>query len=125
MLKRYKKISIGYDWTQYSLLKFHPGKCVAMRLKSKSKNNERNCFYNMDQTKLKNVNTENDLGIILDDKLSFEEHINNKVKKANSIAGMLSRSFVHLDKDMFKKLSVIFFISNPMTQEGIILEDIC
>ena len=42
-----------YDWTQYSLLKFHPGKCVAMCLKSKSKNNEPNCFYNMDQTKLK------------------------------------------------------------------------
>ena len=33
-----------YDWTQYSLLKFHPGKCVAMRLKSKSKNNEPNVF---------------------------------------------------------------------------------
>ena len=93
-----------YDWTQYSLLKFHPGKCVAMRLKFKSKNNEPNCFYNMDQTKLKNVNTENDLGIIFDDNLFFEEHINNKMKKANSIAGMLRRSFVHLDKDMFKKL---------------------
>ena len=52
----------------------------------------------MDQTKLKNVNTENDLGIIFDDELSFEEHINNKVKKANSIAGMLRRSFVHLKK---------------------------
>ena len=93
-----------YGWTQYSLLKFHPGKYVDMCLKSKFKNNEPNCFYNMDQTKLKNVNTENDLGIIFDDKLSFEEHINNKVKKANSIAGMLRRSFVHLDKDMFKKL---------------------
>ena len=93
-----------YDWTQYSLLKFHPRKCVAMHLKSKSKNNEPNCFYNMDQTKSKNVNTENDLGIIFDDKLTFEEHINNMVKKANSIAGMLRRLFVHLDKDMFKKL---------------------
>ena len=93
-----------YDWTRYSLLRFHPDKCVTMRIMSKTKKLNVKEYYNMDETKLKTVYREEDLGIIFDNKLSFEEHINSKVKKANSLAGMLRRSFVHLDKAMFKQL---------------------
>ena len=32
-----KEIDTLYDWTQYSLLKLHPGKCVVMRIKPKRK----------------------------------------------------------------------------------------
>ena len=93
-----------YDWTQYSLLKFHPQKCVVMRIMSKYKEVEPKAYYNMDETKLRVVNAENDLGIIFDNELSFKEHINSKVKKANALTGMIRRSFVFLDKDMFKQL---------------------
>ena len=34
----------------------------------------------MDETRLATVNIEEDLGVIFDNKLSFEEHINSKVK---------------------------------------------
>ena len=39
-----------HDWTQYSLLKFHPDKCVVMRLmSSRSKKFRPNALYNMDE----------------------------------------------------------------------------
>ena len=96
-----------YDWTQYSLLKFHPDKCVAMRLTpSKSRKLPLNLCYSMDETRLKTVEREKDLGLIFDNTLSFEDHINSKVSKSNSLVGMLRRSFVHFDKEMFKQLFV-------------------
>ena len=58
----------------------------------------------MDATRLKIVDSEKDLGIIFDDRLSFEEHIMTIVKKANSLTGMIRRAFMYLDKEMFKKL---------------------
>ena len=56
--------------------------------------------------KLKVVEKEKDLDIIFDNTLSFEDHIISKVNKANSLVGMLRRSFVHLDKEIFKQLFV-------------------
>ena len=76
-----KEIDTLYDWTQYSLLKLHPGKCVVMRIKPKRKTMSVNSFYDIDQTRLKIVKAEKDLGIVFDDELSFREHINCKVKK--------------------------------------------
>ena len=95
-----------YDWTHYSLLKFHPDKCEIMRLSSTKSNKFKNIQgnYIMDETTLNKVDKEKDLGIIFDTELSFEEHINTKVKKANSLVGMIRRTFVYLDKDMFKQL---------------------
>ena len=93
-----------YDWTQYSLLKFHPNKCATMRIMSKSNKISNKTYYNLDETKLKNVMQEQDLGIIFDCNLSFDEHIYKKVKKANALAGMIRRTFFFLDKETFKLL---------------------
>ena len=93
-----------YDWTQYSLLKFHPEKCVVMRFGSGKKHMETKPFYNMDETMLKVVDSEKDLGIDIDNQLTFDNHISRIVKKANAIVGMIRRSFVHLDAEIFKRL---------------------
>ena len=53
-----------YDWTKYSLLRFHLGKCVTMRLMPRQTNTQ--LFYNIDETKLRTVNSEQDLGLIID-----------------------------------------------------------
>ena len=63
-------------------------------------------YYNMDATRLKIVEQEKDLGVVVDSQLKFEEHITRIVKKANSVMGMIRRSFLYLDKDMFKKLFI-------------------
>ena len=110
-----KRLDKLYYWPQYSLLKFHPEKCVVMRLMSKRKKLAVNNFYNMDENKLKIVASEKDLGVIFDDEPTFKEH-NCKVKKANALGGMLHRSFTHLDKDMFKQLFVA--IVRPLLEYG-------
>lgn len=94
-----------YDWTQYSLLKLHPKKCKAMRITSGTKK-VLNTHYSIADRQIDHVSKIDDLGITLNDRLSFEEHINKKVNKANSLAGMIRRSFVHLDGGMFKSLFV-------------------
>ena len=65
-------LDILYDWTQYSLLRFHPDKCVVMRIASKFKKMSFKSYYNMDETRLKVVETEKDLGVIFDSSLNFE-----------------------------------------------------
>ena len=40
--------------------------------------------------------------------LKFEEHISNKVKKANSMVGLIKRSFSYLSPEMFKILYTTF-----------------
>ena len=69
-----------------------------------AKNTEIKPFYDMDETKLKNIIGEKDLGIYFESNLSFAEHIASKVKKATSVAGLIRRSFTYLDKDMFRTL---------------------
>ena len=83
---------------------YNPDKCETMRIKSNLKKVSVKNFYNLDDVRLNIVRSEEDLGIIFDQTLSFAEHIFKKVKKANSLTGMLRRSFVHLDKVTFKLL---------------------
>ena len=40
---------------------------------------------------MKQTEHEKDIGVVIDTKLSFEEHIAQKVKKANGIMGVISR----------------------------------
>ena len=50
------------------------------------------------------VSQEKDLGLIIDENLSFEQHIAEKIKKANSIMGVIRRTMEHLDCYNFKLL---------------------
>ena len=120
-----------YDWTCYSLLRFHPEKCLTMRIMSQKTNKQLNDgFYNLDERKLKTVEMEKDLGIYVDNQLLFESHINIIMKKANSLLGMIRRSFVYLDKEMFKQLFITVVrphleyaapVWNPHLKKNIIL----
>ena len=109
-----------YDWTRYSLLKFHPQKCVSMWLETKyAKALPFKCFYNMDETRLKVVKAEKDLGIIIDSKLGFVQHIDSIVKKATSLLGMIKRTFSYMDKHMFK--TIFTSIVGPHLEYGAVI----
>ena len=91
-------------WSKTSLLEFNAEKCVKMTLTSKKKTtSERTYNLNKDQN-LKSVYKEKDLGIMTDSKLSFEEHICMKLKKANSILALIRRSFINISKQVFLQL---------------------
>ena len=89
------------NWADKWQLEFHLDKCVSMSINEKG---EQPRIYKMRETTLKQVKQEKDIGVIVDDQLKFESHIYEKINKANSMMGLIRRSFVHMDEDMFKKL---------------------
>jgi ribonuclease P/MRP protein subunit RPP40 len=61
-------------------------------------------LYCMDDVPLESVSAVKDLGVLVDDKLSFSCHINSAVLKANRLLGLLKRCFGHMDKMTLTKL---------------------
>jgi hypothetical protein len=45
---------------------------------------------------------EKDVGVTIDNKLSFDKHIREKVNKANSIIGVIRHTFEYLDLKAFR-----------------------
>ena len=88
-------------WADKWQLEFHPDKCVKMSINNKECENR---TYKMNDITLKNVKQEKDIGVIVDDQLKFEDHMYEKIKKANNMMGLIRRSFMHLDKEMFLNL---------------------
>jgi len=93
-----------HEWSEKWLLKFHPEKCHTMSIGKN--NNDRHYKLNQDLSDMEKTNNEKDVGVIIDDKLTFEKHITEKINKANSILGIICRSFEYLDKRTFKMLYV-------------------
>ena len=97
------------NWSDTWLLKFHPDKCKVMNLHRGKKTNNRKYFMKKlnsttEDKELDKVAKEKDLGIITDENLKFEEHIQVKVNKATKVMGLIRRSFTTLDTEMFRKL---------------------
>jgi hypothetical protein len=44
------------------------------------------------------------IGVLVDETLSFNKHIQNQVNKANSMMGLIRRTHTHLDEQSFKYL---------------------
>ena len=94
-------------WSKDWLLKFHPDKCHVLTL-GKFDHIPHAFPYCLGEEILDHVFSEKDLGITIDSELTFEEHIMNQVKKANSIVGLIKRSFEYLSPQLFKKLFTSF-----------------
>ena len=88
-------------WSDKWQLEFHPGKCVKMSFNNKELENRK---YNMDAVVLRNVKQEKDIGVIVDEQLKFKDHMYKKIKKVNNMMGLIRRSFIHMDEEMFLKL---------------------
>jgi hypothetical protein len=58
----------------------------------------------MGENEINLVTEEKNLGILIDDKLKFQQHINQQKNKANQRLGMIKRSFSYMDKEMFLTL---------------------
>ena len=89
-------------WSEKWLLFFHPKKCKFMRL---GNYDERHNGYKMSE-QLDEVSSEKDIGVVIDNKLSFSDHLAEKINKANRIVGLIRRTFVALDEEIFRCLYV-------------------
>ena len=96
-------IDAMFHWTEDSLLRFHPDKCGSMRI-GNSDVDRRTYTMGTDQHKLSEIQVEKDIGVFIDEKLSFESHMEEKIDKANAIMGTIRRTYDYLDEKTFKLL---------------------
>ena len=92
-------------WSNKWLLKFHPDKCVNLRISTSRNNTVEKYKYSLGNHELKDVENVKDLGIIVDSELKFDLHKSTKVNKANQIMGTVRRTFKHLNNDTFPSSS--------------------
>jgi ribonuclease P/MRP protein subunit RPP40 len=92
------------DWSQQWQLDFNAEKCKVLH------HGVRNPRFQYTMTKqgkvvqLASVSEEKDLGVTFQEGLDFNQHIAQKVKKSNQMAGMLYRTFNHTHESMFVTL---------------------
>ena len=104
-------------WSETMQMSFNVDKCHALHIGSSNRNYTYTLPKVSAETKtinsigytytlhpLKNVQEEKDLGVIVDEKLSFKSHISSKISKANSMIHIVKNSFKYLDAAMFKLL---------------------
>ena len=95
-------------WSRDWLLSFHPDKFHVL---SFGNFEDIPCWaadYRIKGKSLEHVFEERDLGVIVDCELTFEEHIETQVKKANSTLGLIRRSFTFLDMHTLVTLFKVF-----------------
>ena len=92
------------NWSEDWLLPFNVDKCKLMHLGKLNPKTQ----YTMSQKGVRctmaEVKEEKDLGVLVDDELTFSKHIETKVSKANQVLGIIRRTFQFLDKEAFMTL---------------------
>ncbi|ELU12461.1 hypothetical protein CAPTEDRAFT_108955, partial [Capitella teleta] len=84
-----------HSWTESWLLHFHPGKCKVLEVPPKSM-----LFHvTLRKKNYQSCSSIRDSRVIIDAKLGFKEHLNNKIQMANKVLAIIRRSFPLLDAD--------------------------
>ena len=92
-------------WSEIWLLKFHPEKCFNLTIGIRE--GEESSYHMMidnvkhEMTKIEEIK---DIGVIMDSNLKFEKHINVKIVTANKILGIIRRTYMFLNKEIFLPL---------------------
>lgn len=89
-----------HEWSDSWQLPFNATKCKVMHIG----HNNNEASYHMGNTQLETTKAEKDLGVLVDDKLSFRAHAAACVNKANRTLGLIKNSFYSRDKVTFKRL---------------------
>ena len=92
------------EWSNKWLLTFNVEKFKIMHIGKNNPRNQYNMTKNGGRSALEPVSEEKDLGITLDEQLTFQKHIEAKTSKANQMLGIVKRTFRHIDKDVFLPL---------------------
>jgi hypothetical protein len=103
------KLQKGLDdlvaWSNMWLLSLNILKCITLIIRKHGIST--NAYYittKENRYKLENVDKTKDLGILVDNRLNFDEHISEKIKKANCMLGLIKRNFKSMDEFTFINL---------------------
>ena len=92
------------NWARGWQVKFNPQKCEVMRIthrRDKSKHPYHACRIS---TELKSVNSCKDLGVYVSRDLSWSNHVDASVNKANKVVGLLKRTVGSKNREIFSML---------------------
>jgi hypothetical protein len=100
-----KSVNQLVEWSKKWSLKLNPSKCKVINIgRGDVCNNEYYINLEGESTKLSKVESEKDLGVHIDNKLSFDTHISKSVKSANRVTGLINRSFKRMGSTTFTNL---------------------
>ena len=77
-------------WTQRNNIQFNTTKCKVLTVTRKKQ--PLNYDYTLNHAQLERVTEEKDLGVIVNNTLSWEKHVNSVAAKANQLLGLLKRT---------------------------------
>ena len=77
------------EWTEKWLMVFNMSKCKYMRIGNTEVPEYQ---YSIGDTRLEETVVERNIGVLVDNKLRFSEHIAEKVNKANGVLGIIRRN---------------------------------
>ena len=86
-------------WSEHWQLYFNTAKCKRMHIGKSNSKHEYTMNVNDKETIIEECTEEKDLGIIIDNELKFDRHIQEAVKKASKVLGMIKRNFKFIDKE--------------------------
>ena len=90
------------EWCDIWLLKLNVSKCNSVSYYVKDHMHTDYYIYDgLLHQNIEKVNSIKDLGIVFDSKLTFCDHIHEKINKAYSILGIIKRNFIYMDKKTF------------------------
>ena len=97
-------ISKVQKWTEDSLLELHPEKCVTMTVHTRGHQAHQQTYTLGQAQPLKKVEKEKDIGVTVDSQLKFQEHLQEKINKANRLLGVIWRTFEYKDEEIMVSL---------------------
>ena len=94
-------------WSDTWLLKFLPNKCKVLTVSDRKMAEKEGKNYHLydnegKEVKLEQPDGEKGIGLLVDETISFSTHIQNQINKANSIMGLIRRTYTYLDEQSFK-----------------------
>ncbi|KAJ7397061.1 rna-directed dna polymerase from mobile element jockey-like [Pitangus sulphuratus] len=84
-------------WAERNLMRFNKGKCRALQLEG----NNLQYQYRLGADPLESSSAENDLGVLVDDKLTMSQQCALAARSANGILGYIRKSVVSRSMEMF------------------------
>ena len=97
-------LNILYNWSQTWGMKFNAKKCKSLEMGSSAR--RPTTVYTLGQDHITKTTEEKDLGVIIQDNLSPNKHINKIVRETYSLLKNIRVAFHYLDEEMVKKLIV-------------------
>ena len=107
-------INYLFNWSETWLLQFNPAKCIHLWITNK--HSYIKFTYCLDKSIIKEVPSANYLGITIDSKLTWSDHVIRVVAKANSVLGFLQRNLKYCPPEI--KASCFNSLVIPILEYG-------